>query len=369
MKIKVSGKKLNTKLSVIETVVKSAPNQDLYKYIKIEVSGCVMVLTALNTTTCVIDLISDVSASGDEVFYVDAATFINMLKRIESEVVIELKTEGEMRIKYDRGARKMTWLRHVVFPKVYNQDNDRVVEIPASTFVDVLKKASVFTKKDEFRPQTEVVSIDVDDKNVNTVSTDMFVLYIHKSENVSKIKEGFSMCIQKCTQDVLYMYLAKSNAMVYVYSNNVCTFFRFGEVIVYNVNISANYFNWRSIEARFNTSFTVKCNVSDLKTMIEKCYTDPKLLSQMLFKNGLIWIKTEDPGSGYSVYENIDGEMDCSEEKSYTISLQRFANIVRNIKTEKMVMEVADAPGIKIFRIHEDLEYYNNFFYMNTYLN
>lgn len=369
VKIKVDGKKLNTKLSVIETILRSAPNQDMYKYIKIEVSGCIMVLTALNLTTCVIDLISDVSATGDEVFYVDAATFINMVRKVDGEIAIELKGNSEMRIKYERGARKMTWLRSVSFPTVYSRGLSKEIEIPASSFADVLRRASMFTKKEEFRPQTEVVSIDVDKENVNTVSTDMFVLYIHKSENRLGVQEGLNMCIQKCTQDILYMYLAKSDATVFVSSNDRCTFFRFGDVVVYNVNINARYFDWRSIEAKFRTTYTVKCNIEELKVMIDKCYTDPKLLSQMLFKDGLIWIKTEDPGFGYSIYENIDGEMDCTGEYSYSISLQRFANIVRNIKTDKIIMEVSDGPGIKIFRIRKDSEDLNDIFYMNTYFN
>lgn len=79
MLIRCSSKSLNEKLGKLETVVKNAGSNSLYKDLKIDVVNNLAYITSVNAKVCVIERLK-VEADSNFSFLVEASSFIKFMK-------------------------------------------------------------------------------------------------------------------------------------------------------------------------------------------------------------------------------------------------------------------------------------------------
>lgn len=79
MLIRCLSKSLNEKLGKLETVVKNAGHNSLYKDIKIDVVNNLAYITSVNAKVCVIERL-EVEADSNFSFLVEASSFIKFMK-------------------------------------------------------------------------------------------------------------------------------------------------------------------------------------------------------------------------------------------------------------------------------------------------
>lgn len=80
MLIRCLSKSLNEKLGKLETVVKNAGHNSLYKDIKIDVVNNLAYITSVNAKVCVIERL-EVEADSNFSFLVEASSFIKFMKK------------------------------------------------------------------------------------------------------------------------------------------------------------------------------------------------------------------------------------------------------------------------------------------------
>lgn len=79
MLLKCLSKSLNEKLGKLETVVKNAGSNSLYKDIKIDIVNNLAYITSVNAKVCVIERL-EVEADSNFSFLVEASSFIKFMK-------------------------------------------------------------------------------------------------------------------------------------------------------------------------------------------------------------------------------------------------------------------------------------------------
>lgn len=79
MVLKCLSKSLNEKLGKLETVVKNAGSNSLYKDLKIDVVNNLAYITSVNAKVCVIERL-EVEADSNFSFLVEASSFIKFMK-------------------------------------------------------------------------------------------------------------------------------------------------------------------------------------------------------------------------------------------------------------------------------------------------
>lgn len=79
MVLKCLSKSLNEKLGKLETVVKNAGSNSLYKDLKIDVVNNLAYITSVNAKVCVIERL-EVKADSNFSFLVEASSFIKFMK-------------------------------------------------------------------------------------------------------------------------------------------------------------------------------------------------------------------------------------------------------------------------------------------------
>lgn len=82
MLIRCLSKSLNEKLGKLETVVKNAGPNSLYKDLKIDVVNNLAYITSVNAKVCVIERL-EVEADSNFSFLVEASSFIKFMKKTE----------------------------------------------------------------------------------------------------------------------------------------------------------------------------------------------------------------------------------------------------------------------------------------------
>lgn len=93
MLIRCLSKSLNEKLGKLETVVKNAGPNSLYKDLKIDVVNNLAYITSVNAKVCVIERLK-VEADSNFSFLVEASSFIKFMKKQKNrEITILLRIE------------------------------------------------------------------------------------------------------------------------------------------------------------------------------------------------------------------------------------------------------------------------------------
>ena len=104
MLIKCLSKSLNEKLGKLETVVKNAGPNSLYKDLKIDVVNNLAYITSVNAKVCVIERL-EVEADSNFSFLVEASSFIKFMKKQKNcEITILLSDrKDQITIHYASG--------------------------------------------------------------------------------------------------------------------------------------------------------------------------------------------------------------------------------------------------------------------------
>lgn len=119
-----------------------------------------------------------------------------------------------------------------------------------SDYVSVLNKASDYTEVDDFYPCIENVVIDIDDININIVSTDRNTIYRYFVPNQDKVEKMF-IPVSNESAILLDKHINKSSDMLSIKVDDTKTYFSTPDMDMYETNFEGNYPNWRFVDEHF----------------------------------------------------------------------------------------------------------------------
>lgn len=119
-----------------------------------------------------------------------------------------------------------------------------------SDYVSVLNKASDYTEVDDFYPCIENVVIDIDDININIVSTDRNTIYRYFVPNQDKVEKMF-IPVSNESAILLDKHIDKSSDMLSIKVDDTKTYFSTPDMDMYETHFEGNYPNWRFVDEHF----------------------------------------------------------------------------------------------------------------------
>ena len=339
MLIKCLSKSLNEKLGKLETVVKNAGSNSLYKNLKIDVVNNLAYITSVNAKVCVIERL-EVEADSNFSFLVEASSFIKFMKKQKNcEITILLSDKkDQITIRYSSGEYSCPAFDINTFPQVH-KILDGGIKVKMSDYVSVLNKASDYTEVDDFYPCIENVVIDIDDININIVSTDRNTIYRCFVPNQDKVEKMF-IPVSNESAILLDKHINKSSDMLSIKVDDTKTYFSTPDMDMYETHFEGNYPNWRFVDEHFVKTSTY---VFDKDLLVQALQNNLKVNEfdhcKLIFTDKGCGIMSESPSSGKSCKERLTPLSHYGEDIVCNVLCGRYLGIIKSISCNRIVIE------------------------------
>lgn len=333
------SKSLNERLGKLETVVKNAGSNQLYRYLKVDIVSGMAYITSVGAKVCVMERLA-VEADSSFSFTVEAGAFIKFMKKQRGgEITISLSDKRDMvTISYASGEYTCPAFGVDTFPQVYDIPGGGI-QVDMGDYVSVLNKASGYTKIDEFYPCIENVVIDIDDININIVSTDRNTIYRYIVPNNGKIGSMF-IPVSSESAILLDKHISKSSDTLSIRVDDTRTYFSTPDMDMYETHFEGNYPNWRFVDERFVKTSTY---VFDKDLLVQALQNNLKVNDfdhcRLMFTARGCGIMSENPGSGRSCRERLTPLSYHGEDIECDVQCGRYLGIVKGISGSRVVIE------------------------------
>lgn len=117
-------------------------------------------------------------------------------------------------------------------------------------YVSILNKASNYTEINELYPCIENVVIDIDEININIVSTDRNTIYRYFVPNQDKVEKVF-IPVSNASSLLLDKHIDKSLDTLSIKVDDTRTYFSTPDMDMYEIHFDGNYPNWRFVDEHF----------------------------------------------------------------------------------------------------------------------
>lgn len=340
MLLKCLSKSLNEKLGKLETVVKNAGSNSIYKDVKIDVVNNVAYITSVNAKVCVIERL-DVESDSNFSFSVEAGTFIKFMKKQKNgEVKISLSDKKDsITIFYASGEYTCPAFDVNNFPMVYNIPCDGGISVKMSDYVSVLNRASDYTEVDDFYSCIENVVIDIDPININIVSTDRNTIYRYFIPNQDNVETMF-IPVSNVSAILLDKHISKTSDLLSIKVDDTKTYFSTPDVDMYETHFEGNYPNWRFVDEHFVKTSTY---VFDKDLLVQALQNNIKVNEfdhcKLIFTEKGCGIMSENPFSGKSCKERLSSLSHYGEDIICNVLCGRYLGIVKSVSCNRVVIE------------------------------
>lgn len=208
-----------------------------------------------------------------------------------------------------------------------------------SDYVSVLNKASDYTEVDDFYPCIENVVIDIDDININIVSTDRNTIYRYFVPNQDKVEKMF-IPVSNESAILLDKHINKSSDMLSIKVDDTKTYFSTPDMDMYETHFEGNYPNWRFVDEHFVKTSTY---VFDKDLLVKALQNNLKVNEfdhcKLIFTDKGCGIMSENPSSGKSCKERLASLSYHGEDIICNVLCGRYLGIIKSISCNRVVIE------------------------------
>lgn len=208
-----------------------------------------------------------------------------------------------------------------------------------SDYVSVLNKASDYTEVDDFYPCIENVVIDIDDININIVSTDRNTIYRYFVPNQDKVEKMF-IPVSNESAILLDEHINKSSDMLSIKVDDTKTYFSTPDMDMYETHFEGNYPNWRFVDEHFVKTSTY---VFDKDLLVQALQNNLKVNEfdhcKLIFTDKGCGIMSESPSSGKSCKERLTPLSHYGEDIVCNVLCGRYLGIIKSISWNRIVIE------------------------------
>lgn len=259
MKIRVSAKNMNDKLSKLSRLFIKSKIDDYTSKIRICAMGSYLDLYVVNNDISISDRIYECSSDSNFSFLFDAATLISFFKSKKGDIDIVLSEDYSAKFFYRNGEFEYVWEDDSKFPEIF-KPSDSKIRLRSSYFVPVLKRSFSFLANDEFRESINRVFIKNNNGYIDVVATDRFKIFKSTKESYSSDNTEF-LISEKCAS-ILYQYASEDDIDIYMSTDNKRTFMEFGDTFISDMGTNMKYPNYSLLFDGFSptTSFDVEKN-------------------------------------------------------------------------------------------------------------
>lgn len=206
---------------------------------------------------------------------------------------------------------------------------DGGINVKMNDYVSVLNKASNYTEINELYPCIENVVIDIDEININIVSTDRNTIYRYFVPNQDKVEKVF-IPVSNASSLLLDKHINKSLDTLSIKVDDTRTYFSTPDMDMYEIHFDGNYPNWRFVDEHFVKTSTY---VFDKDLLVHALQNNIKVNEfdhcRLIFTEKGCGIMSENPMSGRSCKERLTALSHNGNDIICDVLCGRYLGIVK----------------------------------------
>lgn len=176
---------------------------------------------------------------------VPAKYFIEIIKKMPSDIVIKSKNEQTITIQFEEITLNLNGFPANEFPNVPLIDNHAEIQIETKQLIDAFKQTVFAVAKNESRPVLTGVHLELDHNKLICAATDSHRLAIRETIISTDVKA--SCIVPSATISELLKLMNSNSEFVYIYLSESHIIFTFGTTTLYSRLIEGKYPNISSL--------------------------------------------------------------------------------------------------------------------------
>ncbi|MEK3929871.1 DNA polymerase III subunit beta [Bacillus sp. FSL R7-0642] len=269
MEFIVNHKHFTQALSEVSKAISTKAIIPILSGIKITVDQSGIILIASNSNVFIEKFLA-VSIEDEKIvtilkagtIVVPAKYFIEIIKKMPSDIVIKSKNDQTITIQSEEITLNLNGLPAYEFPNVPLIDDHAKIQVETESLIEVFKQTVFAVAKNESRPVLTGVHLELDHNKLICVATDSHRLAIRETIISTDVKA--SCIVPSATISELLKLMSSTSEVVYIYLSESHIIFTFGTTTLYSRLIEGKY---PSISSLIPNDFQTVINIDRKKIL------------------------------------------------------------------------------------------------------
>jgi len=359
MKFVVSSSSLQSHLQAISRVINSKNTLPVLECFHLKIEGIKLTATASDTETTLVTTLDLIESAGDGSFAISSKTLLDALRELtEQPLTIEINENSlEVTILYQNGRYKFVAQNGDEFPRLKGlKDNHGSIEILASTLLRGINTTLFASADDELRPVMNGVVLDITTDDITFVASDAHKLVRLKNSSV-KGEQKSTLIIPKKPANLLRSILPKETGTVLVSFDENNVLFLLSNYQMFCRLVEGRFPNYNAVVPQNNPYKVLVDRISFLNTLkrVAIFANQSTSLVKISISSNRMELTSQDIDFSTSAEESISCQYE-GEQINIGFKAQFIIDIVNNLETQEIVLELADPSRAGLFLPVENVE-------------
>lgn len=348
----VSSSTLQSHLQAISRVINAKNTLPVLECFHLRIDGLKLMATASDTETTLVTTLDLIESSGDGSLAISSKTLLDALRELsEQPLRFEINENSlEVTITYQNGRYKFVAQNGDEFPRLKElNENQSQLEIPASTLLRGINTTLFASADDELRPVMNGVVLDITPDNLTFVASDAHKL-VRLRHAAVKGEQAATLIIPKKPANLLRAILPKETGQVLLQFDDNNVKFKLANYQMVCRLVEGRFPNYNAVVPQNNPYKVIVDRISFLNTLkrVSIFANQSTSLVKVSITQGKMVLTTQDIDFSTSAEESIACQYD-GEPIAIGFKSQFFIDIVANLETQEIVLELADPSRAGLF--------------------
>lgn len=359
MKFVVSSSALQSHLQAISRVINSKNTLPVLECFHLKIEGLKLIATASDTETTLVTSLDLIESAGDGSFAISSKTLLDSLRELtEQPLTIDINENSlEVTILYQNGRYKFVAQNGDEFPRLKGlKENHGNIELPAATLLRGINTTLFASADDELRPVMNGVVLDISTDDITFVASDAHKLVRLKNSTV-KGEQKSTLIIPKKPANLLRSILPKETGTVQVSFDENNVLFLLSNYQMFCRLVEGRFPNYNAVVPQNNPYKVLVDRMSFLNTLkrVAIFANQSTSLVKISISTNKMELTSQDIDFSTSAEESIACQYE-GEMINIGFKAQFIIDIVNNLETQEIMLELADPSRAGLFLPVENLE-------------
>jgi DNA polymerase III subunit beta len=348
----VSSSTLQSHLQAISRVINAKNTLPVLECFHLRIEGLKLIATASDTETTLVTTIDLIESSGDGSLAISSKTLLDALRELsEQPLRLEINENSlEVTVTYQNGRYKFVGQNGDEFPRLKElNENQSQLELAASLLLRGINTTLFASADDELRPVMNGVVLDITPENLTFVASDAHKLVRLRNASV-KGEQAATLIIPKKPANLLRAILPKEPGQVLLQFDDNNVLFKLSNYQMICRLVEGRFPNYNAVVPQNNPYKVIVDRVSFLNTLkrVSIFANQSTSLVKLSITQGNMLLTTQDIDFSTSAEESLACQYE-GEPIAIGFKSQFFIDIVANLETQEIVLELADPSRAGLF--------------------
>ncbi len=353
MKFVVSSSELLYHLQAVSRVVSSKSTIPILENILFELENGKLTITASDLESTMVTSMNLDNTEGEGAIALPAKILLETLKKFpEQPITIDIALDTRaINIITDKGKFSVVGLSGDEFPEIPQIDADKAsrLQLPASLVLSGINKTLFATADDELRPVMNGILIEMSPENLTFVASDSHKLVRYQRTDATT-EFSSSFILPKKPASFLKNVLVKENGDISVEFDDKNAYFQMENHKLVCRLVEGNYPSYNAVIPQDNPNKIIINRQDVVNTLgrVSLFSNQASNLVKLSIDGDELMVSAQDIDFSISAYEKLSCQYD-GESIEIGFKSAFLAEILDNISSEEVVMELADPARAGIF--------------------